>query len=158
MAVDAAWLKTTRDQADVDAKRLRGLMEQRDKLDAEIRILTEKVKSWMVIIGSLNGGEPKGAAKPPRPAEPAQLPIDVDSEGADAGGMRATIRSVLKDHPQGLQPRQVTNRLEALGFKPPRGAANLSLRVGAELWKMRKIGQLRKARNGYALPKVEEDV
>jgi hypothetical protein len=158
MAVDAAWLKTSREQADADAKRLGSLIDEREKLDAEIRVLAEKVKSWQVILGSLNGASPKAPNKTPTPAEPTLLPIERDPENAGGGGFRATIREVLRDHPQGLMPRQVTDRLEALGFKPPKGATNLAVRVGAELWKMKETGQLRKARNGYALPKVESDV
>jgi hypothetical protein len=149
MTVDASWLKATRARADADLKMLRQLTAQREQLDTQIAALSERVRSWQVILDSMNGSAQREETRRP-PAEKVEA-----LETAQDVGLRATIREVLSAAPGGLRPKDVTARLKARGFSIPGTSTALGVRVGAELWKMMQIGQLRKVRGGYTVVKPE---
>lgn len=154
MTVDASWLKTARAQAEADEKELRRLTAERDHVEEKIKAVSERVRSWRVILDSTNGSGERGPARRP----PATGAAEGAAEQPQGVGLRAAIREILSAAPGGLRPRDVTARLKARNFSLP-GTTNttLAVRVGAELWKMKQIGQLRKNRGGYMLVKPESE-
>lgn len=146
MVVSESWLKTTREQAAADKDRLAKLTLQREKLDADIKNLVEKVRSWDVILGGVKGAA-KVAVSTDTPA--ARVPEPT----AEPLGFRDAIRLALTPGP--LKPREVTAKLIENGFRLS-GKSDLSIRVSSELWRMTRNGLLRKARGAYSLPKANE--
>src|SRR5437867_12204965 len=96
--VDANWLKTTRARADADEKELLRLVKERDRIDAQVKIVSERVQSWRVILASIDGAR-----------EPVRRPaVQAAGQGAEpsqeGGGLRATIRGGLGGGATGRAP------------------------------------------------------
>jgi hypothetical protein len=84
------------------------------------------------------------ASNPPKPATITGDGI-LKSEDASiaATGFRASIRSVCKAASKGLRPRDVYEELAKRGV-PYAGKTDPVVRTSTEMWRMQKVGQLRK--------------
>ena len=79
--------------------------------------------------------------------------VQLEIPGTDPGngsepGFRERLRTILKDHSNGLKPAQVTTELRSEGFDLPSTSVPLGTRVSNELHRMYRAGQLHRTKAG----------
>jgi hypothetical protein len=151
-SMDSNWVKTTMERAAIDRQRLDEARRRLQDLEREVAQLAERVRSWEVILESVNltlkPTTLEEAAKP----QATLLPEDESQMGETYAGLRDAIRAVLKGvGARGLRPRDVTRTLQRQGFKAG-GDSELSIRVGNEMWRMHKRKMLKKEGALYYMP------
>lgn len=141
MPLSATVVKELQGELKQEEIRLHGLQEDRAKLDSQIAMVSEKIRSLRSLL---------------TPATPESPPIpsgDERSKALAGQGFREAIRSLLAAAPEGLRPREVARKLKEGGFQYD-GRMDLGVRISSDLWKMEKGGQLEKTKDGkYMLPR-----
>lgn len=89
-------------------------------------------------------------AKPKTKKRDTPQPIPSPDNGKAKIGFREILRLILGQSKHGMKPKAVREKLEQSGFKFP-GKTDPAIRVGNELRRMWKSGQLRKTKLGYKL-------